>query len=49
MRSATVEVLSGAAFLLTFCANTTLAADDVNRWLRTEDFPEHFRLERTGD
>jgi hypothetical protein len=49
MHSATGEVLPEAAFLLTFCANTTLAADDVNRWLRTEDFPEHFRLERTGD
>ena len=49
MDSATGEVLAGAAFLLTFCANTTLAADDVNRWLRTEDFPEHFRLDRTVD
>ena len=25
------------------------SADDVNRWLRTEDFPEHFRLDRTVD
>ena len=27
MDSATGEVLAGAAFLLTFCANTTLGAD----------------------
>ncbi|MDH3813859.1 MAG: hypothetical protein OEV48_05205 [Acidobacteriota bacterium] len=25
------------------------SADDVNRWLRTEDFPEHFRLDHTVD